>query len=106
MTAATAVKAPGGEALLGRAVAPEGKHGRHSPSRAAGRDPVETPRFHNNSYANRVPDLHRMDGISWPVETVGPPYFVAGPGPNEKHAPEPDSRSRKFDTDAIAAIRL
>jgi hypothetical protein len=47
-----------------------------------------------------------MDGISWPVETVGPPYFVAGPGPNEKHAPEPDSRSRKFDTDAIAAIRL
>jgi hypothetical protein len=44
MTAA-AVKRPGGEALLGRAVAPEGKHARHSPSRAAGRDPVETARL-------------------------------------------------------------
>jgi hypothetical protein len=46
-----------------------------------------------------------MDGSHGPWKP-SVPLFRRGPGPNEKHAPEPDSRSRKFDTDAIAAIRL
>src|ERR1700722_20448749 len=82
---------PGG--VMTAATAPEGKHGRHSPSRAAGRDPVETVRFHNNSYANRVPDLHRTDGSLMARGNGRSALFRLRPGPNEKHAPKPDSRN-------------
>ena len=36
------------------------KHGRNSPSRGR-RDPIETSRFHNNCYANRVPNRQQED---------------------------------------------
>jgi hypothetical protein len=94
MTAAAAVKAPGGEAMLGRAVVPP-----------PGRDPIETARFHNNSYANRVPNLQQEDGVPYGRSDDRSALFRSRPGPKEKHAPEPDSRSRKFDTHATAAIR-
>jgi integrase len=40
------------------------------------------------------------------AETIGLPYSVDEFGPKAKHAPKPENRLRKFDSHAIAAIRL
>jgi integrase len=40
------------------------------------------------------------------AETIGLPYSVNESGPKAKHAPKPEKRTRKFDTHAVAAIRL
>jgi hypothetical protein len=59
MTAAAAVKAPGGEAMLGRAVA-------HRPPRSY-RDKL---RFHNNSYANQTWTSNSGDESRAAAETI------------------------------------
>jgi hypothetical protein len=73
--------------------------------RAARRDPIETIRFHNNSYANRIPNVQQQDGLPESCGDDRPALFRSRPGADQKHAPKPQNRSRKFDTHPIAAIR-
>jgi integrase len=51
-------------------------------------------------------ELLRLSAALTTAETTGLPYSVDESRPKAKHAPKPERRRRKFDSYAIAAIRL
>ena len=76
-------------------------------------DPTDNPAKGVEKYSESARDryltndeLLRLSEALTAAETTGLPYSIDELGPKAKHAPKPENRRRKFDSHAIAAIRL
>ena len=76
-------------------------------------DPTDNPAKGVEKYSESARDryltndeLLRLSQALTAAETTGLPYSIDESGPKAKHAPKPENRHRKFESHAIAAIRL